>query len=172
MRSRVRSVLLAPVALGAFSVSGCSDPDPRLVAELEALESAFYLPDLRDSGLSNLHVDGGLAVADVTAFPGASLQQGVATVPYVGGLSLCQQFDHTYLADSDCRDNAEDAWIADFEEMTTVGMVREDGTLLVLSGLVTEADPTLTDDALAALREAPRVSAEELAETVPGVEGG
>jgi hypothetical protein len=48
--------------------------------------------------------------------------------------------------------------------MTTVGLVREDGTLLVLGGLVTEADPALADDALAALREAPRVSAEELAE--------
>lgn len=163
---------LAPALVLVGVLSSCSSPDPALVAELEALDSAFYLPDLRGSELANLHVDGDLAVADVTAFAGASLRQGVATVPFVDGLSACEQFAWTYLADSDCRDNGEDAWIADFEEMTTVGLVREDGTLLVLGGLVTEADRALTDDALAALREAPEVSAEELAEAVPGVEGG
>ena len=56
----------------------------------------------------------------------------------------------------------DDAIVADFEEMTTVAVVRDD-TVLVLGGLVTEADASLTVDALAALREAPVVSAEELA---------
>jgi hypothetical protein len=164
---------LAATLLLAGLLSSCShDADPALVAELEALDSSFYLPDLRGSDLANLHVDGDLAVADVTAFVGTSLRQGVATSPYVDGASVCEQFAWTYLADSDCRDAGEDAWVADFEEMTTVGLVREDGTLLVLGGLVTEADPALADDALAALREAPEVSAEELAQAVPGVEGG
>jgi pimeloyl-ACP methyl ester carboxylesterase len=155
---------LAATLLLAGLLSSCSSPDPALVAELEALDTSFYLPDLRGSGLADLHVAGDLAVADVTAFVGTSLRQGVATIPYAEGSSVCEQFAWTYLADSDCRDNGEDAWIADFEEMTTVGLVREDGTLLVLGSLVTEADPALAEDALAALREAPRVSAEELAE--------
>lgn len=166
-------VLLVTAALGALSpfLGACGGSDPALVAELEGLDTSFYLPELRGSGLSNLYVDGDLAVADVTAFPGTSLRQGVATIPYMDGMSICEQFDWTYLADSDCRDNGEDAWIADFEEMTTVGVVREDGTLLVLHGLVTESDRTLADDALVALREAPAVSAEELAEAVPAAEG-
>lgn len=163
--------LLVTAVLGALSpfVSACGGPDPALVADLEGLDTALHLPDLRGSGLSNLYVDGDRAVADVTALAGASLVQIRATPS--DGASRCETYSWAYLADSDCREVGLDAFVADFEEMTTVGVVRDDGTLLVLAGLVTEADRTLAEDALAALREAPAVSAEELAEAVPAAEG-
>lgn len=163
--------LLVTAALGALSplLGGCGGPDPALVAELEGLDTTFHLVDLRGSGLSNLYVDGDRALADVTAFPGASLVQRAAATP--GRSSRCETYSWAYLADSDCREVGQDAFVADFEEMTTVGVVRDDGTLLVLAGLVTESDRTLADDALVALREAPAISAEELAEAVPAAEG-
>ena len=66
-------VLTVVAVLGALSLSGCSaDPDPALVADLEQLDMPLRLPELRRSGLSNLHVDGRRAVADLTAYPGTS----------------------------------------------------------------------------------------------------
>lgn len=164
-------VLLVTAALGALSpfLGACGGPDPALVAELEGLDTTLHLVELRGSGLSNLYVDGDRALADVTAFTGTSLVQSPAAVQ--DGSSLCGTYSWAYLADSDCREVGQDAFVADFEEMTTVGVVRDDGTLLVLAGLVTESDRTLADDALVALREAPAISAEELAEAVPAAEG-
>ena len=164
---------IAPALLVlAGTLSACShDVDPVLLADLEALEIPLFLPDLRDSGLSNLHVDGNRAVADVTALVGTSYEQLPAVVDYGDATDLCASARFLHGADSDCRHNGDDALIADVDARTTV-VVQRDGVFLVLRGLVTEADPGLALDAVEALQDAPEVSAQELAEAVPGFEGG
>lgn len=54
-----------------------------------------------------------------------------------------------------------------FEEMSDAAVVRGD-TLLRIGGMVTEVDPELLDEAVAALQNAPEVSAAELAGSASG----
>ena len=167
---RTGAPLAATLLLAGLLTSCGHDVDPALVADLEELDIPLFLPDLRGAELSDLHVDGTRAVADLDVSPGASYEQLLAAVSYGGpGAGLCGSTAFLHEDGSTCRDNGEDAVIADFEEMSTVVVLR-DGVFLVARGLVTEADPDLALDAVVALREAPQVSAEELAEAVPGLE--
>jgi len=158
MRRRVTPAtgLVAGVLVLSGS-SGCSPAaDPELVGALEGTGLVLYEPRVRGAGLRDLTVDDGVVRADLDGAYGR-----LREAAYVDdGRPLCRALRRTFLADSSCT-AMPDAIVADFEEMVTVAVVRG-GTVLALS-TVDEGDPDLVTDVLEALREAPVVTAEELA---------
>ncbi|GAA1478759.1 hypothetical protein GCM10009623_32050 [Nocardioides aestuarii] len=146
-------------AVAMLVLAACSGPDAALVEDLEATGLTLHAPDLRGSDPVAVEAaDGKVRVAyDEDGYGLYTLE--IAPAP-VG--ELCRGID--FERGSSC-DGDEDTMVASFEEMTVVA-VRRDDVVLVARGLVTEADATLVDDAVAALREAPQVSAAELAGSV------
>lgn len=164
----VRRLLIATALVLAVAASSCRadpeaelDPDPALVAELEDLDTPFHLPrlaELRGYEVDDVRVEQGAARMDLLrdGRPGVVLLE----LPW-GGRALCRELADVRMSGSGCRNEGDDM-VSDFEEMTSVAVRRGD-TVLVLTGLVTEADPELVEDALELLRSAPEASAEELA---------
>lgn len=142
------------------SLAGCSsdddlDEDGALAAELRATGLTLYLPALEGEP-SGVEVDDGVVV--VTYAGGDGPAQELHQQPVPRG-SLCRAVPQ--IAGSECAE--EDGVLrSTMEEMATVAVVRGD-TLLVLRGLVREADPGMVEAAVALLREAPAASPEQLA---------
>ncbi|CUR55548.1 exported hypothetical protein [metagenome] len=159
---RSKGPVVALVGVLAFLVVavGCGqDVDSEVVADLERSGLALHLPEIR----------GEVPVA-VKLVEGSEVVLSYDDDGYVYTVSeqrapdgaLCRGI--AYEEGSDCSESAG-VMRADFEEMSVVAVSRGD-TVLVARGLVTEADATLVDDVVAALTDAPEVSARDLVEAV------
>lgn len=149
------AVLLLALAGGALVVAGLDRGDPALERRLRATGLTLHLPDLRGAEVRRTRVEGG-AVASSLERSGtfiATLRQ----VPAPADGDLCR-----LLQEDGCQARGGVAR-ADFEEQTQVA-VRRGGTVLMLIGLVIEQDPTVADEAIAALQDAPVVSPRALTE--------
>ncbi|MBF4160895.1 hypothetical protein [Nocardioides acrostichi] len=165
----VRAWLLAALLLGGLPLAACSnDADPELTQALAATGFDLYLPEMDGYEVGDVEVSTEAMVSAEVARTGFSMRleerpaAGLETVtdlchtrlmrPYRQGGDSCAPSD----------DEGIHAAAISFEEMTDVFVVRGN-TLLAIRGVVSEADPGAVPDALAALRDAPEVSASELA---------
>ena len=163
-RRPVVAAALAVVLLGAGGCGGDDDSssgevDEDLVRELEAVPVTLYLPELRDTRPRKVEVDAGTVRVDLDGEPSWTLV--LRPAPDVPDARLCAELGWAVAEGYDC--TAADGVVrSTFEEMSSAAVVRGD-TLLEADGLVTEVDTDLLDDAVAALQDAPEVSAEDLA---------
>ncbi len=161
------------------------DPEAERAAQLSEVGLTLYLPELAGNLPSGVvdEVEPGVDDQDpAPAHPGGGDQprptqvrvtKGVVFVTYtVSGRPTYTLTQQTVPVGPLCQSVAQpagsDCTVGDgvlrssMEEMATLAVVRG-GTLLVLRGLVVEANPGLLDAAVTALQTAPAVSAEELA---------
>lgn len=140
---------------------GDSDSDPpsdALAAKLEKTGLTLYDIRLRDAVPGKPKVRGGRVEINYTLDGNYAWSTSQAKAPS-GDLCVVLKVDpagHCEYADGVMRYT--------FEEMSDAAVVRGD-TMLRIGGMVTEVDPDLLDEAVAALQEAPEVTPEQLAES-------
>jgi hypothetical protein len=153
------AVLAVAGVLGYVALRGDdSDPpaDETLVKKLEDTGLTLFDVRLREAEPERPKVRDGRVEINHTEGGNYAWSTSLAAAPE-GDLCVVLEVDpagHCEYADGVMRYT--------FEEMSDAAVVRGD-TLLRIGGLVTEVDPELLDEAVAALQDAPEVSAQELA---------
>lgn len=146
--------------LGYVALRDDSDPDPsrdeELVTQLEDTGLTLFDIGLRDAEPGKPKVRNGRV--EITYTEDGNYAWSASQAPAPGG-DLCVVLEvdpagHCEYADGVMRYT--------FEEMSDAAVVRGD-TLLRIGALVTEVDPDLLDEAVAALQNAPEISPEQLA---------
>ena len=158
-RSRRTVVALIGVPALLIVAAGCKpDADPEVVSDLEESGLALHLPEIRGKASVAVQVIEGEVVL---SYDDDGYRYTVSEQRSPKG-ALCRGIH--FEEGSDCSET-DGVMRADFEEMSVVAVTRGE-TVLVARGLVTESDAALVDDVVAALSDAPEVSAQELVEAV------
>lgn len=163
VRWTVLGVVVLAVAgvLGYVAWQGDGDSDPPanegLVTQLEDTGLTLYDIRLRDAEPDKPKVRDGRVEINFTQEGNYAWSASLAPAPK-GNPCVVLKVDpagHCEYADGVMRYT--------FEEMSDAAVVRGD-TLLRIGALVTEVDPELLEEAVAALQNAPQISAQDLAE--------
>lgn len=159
LRWALVGVVVLAVALGyvALRVDDSDPPaDEALLKKLEDTGLTLYDIRLRDAEPDKPKVRDGRVEINYTLDGYYAWSASLAPAPK-GDLCVVLEVDPA----GSC-EYADGVMRYTFEEMSDAAVVRGD-TLLRIGGMVTEVDPELLDEAVAALQNAPEISAQDLA---------